>query len=141
MELFDGESIEVDRKNGRLRITRAKEPNAAWDAVCEAFGLNPVTTPERSRVGKLARELTAKLNPLHELTRRIEAYKAAWPGIKVTPEGVMKHWDELKPKTSQTDVTRATIERQRQADAQAKAAALPFSEAVRRGLIASPRKE
>ena len=73
----------------------AKPRNEFWDAITEAFGLDPQTDPEKSRVGKLARELKAKTTDPKALAGKVAAYKKQMPGMACTPEAVMKHWDQL----------------------------------------------
>ena len=77
---------------------KPREPNPWWDAVCEIFGLVPVTKPDHTRIGKLTRDFKAKaehggFGP-DEIRRRREVLAGKWQGWDMaTPEAVVKHWD------------------------------------------------
>ncbi|QNN24939.1 helix-turn-helix domain-containing protein [Planctomycetales bacterium ZRK34] len=71
----------------------ARKRDPIWDAVVEAFKLNPITKAERSRVGKIVRDLRAKGATPDDIRRRLERYRATWPDMTATPEALVKHWD------------------------------------------------
>lgn len=66
-----------------------------WDAVVRAFKLNPVTRSERSRVGRIVRDLVAKGADPGDVERRLMRYRNAWPKAADTPEALLKHWDRF----------------------------------------------
>jgi hypothetical protein len=71
------------------------KPNPLWDCVCEAFGLQPVTRSDRTRVGRIVADLKAKGADPAGVSARIDRYRAKWPDITCTPEALLKHWDSL----------------------------------------------
>lgn len=72
-------------------------PNPVWDALCEVFGLKPVTEAERKRVGRIVRDLKAKEARPEEITQRLARYRQEWPNAAATPEALLKHWDAFGP--------------------------------------------
>jgi len=83
--------VSGEQRNRGDRGGRKRDP--IWDAVVHHFGLKPVTTSEKSRVGRVVRELRAKGAEPDDVGWRIERYRAAWPNITCTPEALLKHWD------------------------------------------------
>ncbi|MGB2985454.1 MAG: hypothetical protein WBE26_06180 [Phycisphaerae bacterium] len=79
------------KKNGSQR-TRA---SPLWDAVCEAFKLEPCTKADRSRVGRIVRDLGLKGGTPDEIKKRVERHRAAWPKCECTPESLLKHWERF----------------------------------------------
>jgi len=84
------EQNRVEQRENR-GAQRKRDP--LWDAVVHHFGLRPVTKSEKSRVGRVVRELRAKGAEPDDVGRRIERYRAAWPNITCTLEALLKHWD------------------------------------------------
>ena len=78
------------------RCTRSTRPDPYWEAVCQTFGLKPQTSSERSRVGKIVRDLKIKTDDPEYLEVQMQRHRHKWPYILPTPESVMKHWDQLK---------------------------------------------
>lgn len=73
----------------------ARERDPIWDAVCEAFGLKPVTKRERTRVGGIVRDLRLKQAEPADIATRLARYRAQWPNAADTPEALLKHWDRF----------------------------------------------
>jgi len=80
-----------------------RKRNPIWDGICEAFGLNPVTRRECMRIGAIVRDLQLKEIDPADIPRRYLAHEKAWPSIRVTPESLLKHWDELAPRIRAQD--------------------------------------
>jgi len=74
---------------------RARPGDALWGAVCELFGLKPVTKSDRSRIGRIVRDLAMKGGTPDELRSRVARYRAEWPRCECTPESLCKHWDRF----------------------------------------------
>jgi hypothetical protein len=73
-----------------------RQRDAIWDSVCSIFGLKPVTKSERSRVGKIVRDLKLKEATPEKIERAYQQHGYTWPKIQpITPESVTKHWDML----------------------------------------------
>jgi len=91
-----------------------KEPDVIWDAVCGAFGLKPVTRAEKSRVGRVVRDLRAKgVTP--DLVRiQADRYKLLHPDWGFTPEAVLKHWDQVAHDMEMSFEPRAMTEAEEQ---------------------------
>jgi hypothetical protein len=89
---------------------RTRERNVAWDAICAVWGMNPVTEKEKRRVGDLARDYNAKGATQEEIGRRIARYRKAWPNISIiTPDAILKHWDQLATEPGKPEQTPQTI--------------------------------
>lgn len=67
-----------------------------WDEICRAFQLEPVTASERSRVGKIVRDLKQKQATPEDIAQRLDRYSRAWPQAARTPEALAKHWDAFR---------------------------------------------
>jgi len=74
--------------------------NELWDALCAAFGLDPRTKGERSRVGKVVRDLGQKGALPAEVAVRLARYRREWPSAADTPEALLKHWDRFAKEPS-----------------------------------------
>ena len=86
------------------------KPDRAWDCICTTFGMNPQTPSERSRVGKLARDLRTKGATPRGLWARLAAHRRKWPQVDpVTPESVLKHWDQLSGPPPKTGYPRLVV--------------------------------
>jgi len=98
-----------DKDKDKLSSTKAREPDIYWDSICGLFSFNPQTSSEKSRVGKIVRDLKLKIPDgisvhLH-IRMRMNKYRSIYPGASLTPEALLKHWDSLepeKPRKSQT---------------------------------------
>jgi|GEM_PF-1560647 len=78
--------------------------NIWWDAICDIFGMKPVTKQDQSRLGKLSRDFKLKCEAdgaaPDEIDARREVLSLRWskndePAV-VTPEALLKHWDSAK---------------------------------------------
>ena len=81
-----------------------RERNKYWDAICDIFGMKPVTKQDESRLGKLSRDFKLKCEAdgaaPDEIDARREVLSVRWakndkPAV-VTPEALLKHWDSAK---------------------------------------------
>ena len=81
-----------------------RERNKYWDAICDIFGMKPVTKQDKSRLGKLSRDFKLKCEAdgaaPDEIDVRREVLSVRWakndePAV-VTPEALLKHWDSAK---------------------------------------------
>lgn len=68
-----------------------------WKVICLTFRLDPVTKQEKRRMGVLISQLLKKNAAPWDIGERLEKYRQAWPNILPTPEGLVKHWDEMAP--------------------------------------------
>lgn len=85
--------------NGKEGIASAKPPrppDLIWDSVCQVFSIDPQTKSEKSRVGKIVKDLKAKGATPDDIRTRHERYKLEWPGAADTPEAILKHWDRFR---------------------------------------------
>ena len=72
---------------------RARDP--IWDAVCAEWGLSPERPSEKTRVGRLVRDLKIKGAAPDDIAAVRERYVAEWPEAADTPEAILKHWDRF----------------------------------------------
>lgn len=72
-----------------------RKPNPTWDAICERFGLNPTTVTEQKRVGKVVAALDTKLATKSTIKVNCDKWNFMFPGATLTPEALVKWWDEL----------------------------------------------
>jgi len=80
----------------QLNQTHAARPgDALWNVVREVFGLTPATKADRSRIGRIVRDLKVKGGTPDELRIRVARYRAEWPRCECTPEALLKHWDRF----------------------------------------------
>lgn len=75
-----------------------RKPDPIWDCLCDIFGLNPVTKSEQSRIGKIVRDLKLKSATIETMKTTVSNYKREWPGVTITPNALLRHWDQFKPK-------------------------------------------
>ncbi len=73
--------------------------NVLWDTLCELWGLRPVTQSDKSRLGRIVRDLKLKGATPDDLRTRRERYLAAWPAAECSPEALVKHWDRFATET------------------------------------------
>lgn len=92
-----------------------RKPNEVWDWVCEAFGLEPKTRNERTRIGRVASDLKAKGATREGLRMRMDRYRQEWPKAACTPEAIAKHWDHFGQERATgmngTSTNRETLDR------------------------------
>ena len=86
----------VDRQKTKATDKPTRKPNPTWDAVCEIWQMKPVTASDKTRVGKLARDYSAKGATLEEIKTRLDRYRKAWPNAASTPDALLKHWDAFQ---------------------------------------------
>jgi hypothetical protein len=100
-----GDTPTEERRNGGARTASrgASRRDPLWDAVVHHFRLRPVAKSEKSRVGRVVRDLRAKGAEPDDVGRRIERYRAAWPNITCTPEALLKHWDAFAEPAGELD--------------------------------------
>jgi len=75
-----------------------RKPNPLWDALCFHFGLKTDTKNEKSRIGKIVRDMKLKGIEPDQIPEKITYYKQHMSDCFCTPEALLKHWDTLKPK-------------------------------------------
>jgi hypothetical protein len=73
----------------------ARPADLLWDSVCGLFDLKPKTKADRTRCGRVVRDLKTKGATPDELRTRTNRYKAEWPSVECTPEAVCKHWERF----------------------------------------------
>lgn len=79
--------------------TTARPRDEIWDAVCDALGADPtnIAKANRSRYGRVVRDLKENGATPRDIAIRSEVYRRTWPGMTLTPEALLKHWDQLTP--------------------------------------------
>ncbi len=96
------------RREEKSNTPAKREPNPVWDCVAEQFFPSGVTEGDRTRVGKIVRDLTAKkATPQAIVTRKAEAERS-WSRA-CTPEALVKHWDQLGTKPATTPPPSAVV--------------------------------
>jgi len=76
--------------------------NPLWDALVEGIGITPTTTNERSKYGKVVRELRDLGATPEEIRRRCANYMQHWPAVDLTPTALLEHWSRMdKPPNQQ----------------------------------------
>ena len=110
--LFGGERRETDtvrRKREEKALAAAdadgqhppssnhkpREPNPLWDKVAERWFPTGVPTGQRSRIGKIVRDLKEMGATPELIDGAYLAHEREWPGLSVTPESLVKHWGKL----------------------------------------------
>jgi hypothetical protein len=97
---------------------KPRERNLYWDAVCDIFGMNPVTEQDQKRMGRLARDFKLKCEAMNvdpdEIEARRDVLAARWakddvPAV-VTPEALLKHWDSAEDQSQSVDFRDPTPE-------------------------------
>ena len=81
------------RKRSGTDPPKPREPDPIWDGVCQVFALNPQTPSEKTRVGRIVRDLKVKSATAEEIEVRYARYCSEWPAAVASPEAVLKHWD------------------------------------------------
>lgn len=87
------------------KTTSARPRNEVWDALAAAVGWAPEPGDKAAakRFGKCVRDLKAAGATAASIRERAARYKATWPGIRITPEGLVKHWSAMQPPQAQRD--------------------------------------
>jgi len=85
---------------------KLREPDPIWDYVCKVFKLNPQTKTERTRTGRVVRDLKQKGATPEEIERRLQLYRREWPKAADTPEAILKHWDRYGEERGESDQQR-----------------------------------
>jgi len=90
----------INNKNIINPTPAKRERDIVWDSICDLFGFNPQTKSEKTRIGKIVRDLTLKLSPgvkiNFSITEQMKKYRSAHPTWELTPEALLKHWDTVK---------------------------------------------
>ncbi len=74
---------------------KSREPDPIWDAVAAEWFAAGVATSQRTRLGKLVRDLKDMgATPAGIRTARA-AYRKEWPDAADTPEAIVKHWSRF----------------------------------------------
>jgi hypothetical protein len=72
-----------------------KHPDPIWDQVAELWFHGKVEMPDKTRVGKIVRDLKQHGATPDEIILRYRRYRQRWPTAAATPEAVTKHWSSL----------------------------------------------
>ena len=79
--------------------TAKKKPRKPNDIIgkhiCKVFNIEPVTKNELSRICRVASDLRLKKATPESIDFRCINYRKQWPKSKLTPEALLKHWDQL----------------------------------------------
>lgn len=70
--------------------------NPHWDALVSGIGVAPTTSQERSRYGKVVRELRDLGATPDDILARCANYRARWPEMDLTPEALVNHWSRME---------------------------------------------
>jgi hypothetical protein len=82
---------------------QTRKRDVIWDAVVSEWFPSGVPTSNRSRVGKVVRDLKELKATPKDLAVRIRRYKAGWPEAVCSPEAIVKHWDQFLEDVSKRD--------------------------------------
>lgn len=88
-----------DSSNREIVPAKKERPkDLIWEALLSACGMSSekLTTPERARTNKACKELKMVGASPEEIFHRAGIFKVLWPGIKVTPMGLVNHWSECE---------------------------------------------
>ncbi|KKM06593.1 hypothetical protein LCGC14_1742410 [marine sediment metagenome] len=69
--------------------------DALYDWIVEKWFPSELTKADRSRIGKLVRDLKIKRATIESFERALKNYRQAWPSMSDTPEAIVKHWDRM----------------------------------------------
>ncbi|MCP5087515.1 MAG: hypothetical protein GY952_12010 [Rhodobacteraceae bacterium] len=86
------------KRERTVKKTRKRTPkDDVWDAICLEFGMDPSPKirSHRTRLGRLATDLTALGATESEIKKRALAMSSQWGAKSHTPEALVKHWDQL----------------------------------------------
>ena len=87
----------------RIGEKKSRPPNPVWDTVVYLFFQSGVAPGDKSRIGKVVRDLKAKDATPEEISRRYEIALSNWDDHAFSPEALVKNWDqvnELQAKSS-----------------------------------------
>ena len=93
LNLLNEPSPRTRRKRAGIEPPKPRELNPIWDGVCKVFALNPQTPSEKTRVGRIVRDLKLKSATAEEIEVRYARYCQEWPAAVASPEALLKHWD------------------------------------------------
>lgn len=82
------------------------KPNPLWDALVARFFPDGVAPSQRTRVGRLVRELRAVDAKPEEIKSRADNWATHYPEITCTPEALVKHWSLCGKRKGSTDPTK-----------------------------------
>jgi hypothetical protein len=74
--------------------------NGIWEGIREVTGFEPKTDGDKSRMGKVVKDLRAKGAHPEDVPARATRYRQAWPKMTLTPEALVKHWDVFAAETT-----------------------------------------
>lgn len=75
-----------------------RQRDEVWEAVLQLCGIPldaPLTKSERGKYNAAVKELKDVGATPAEISRRVRAYRTTWPGISVTPNGIVANWSTL----------------------------------------------
>ena len=82
---------------------KPREPNPAFDALCEVAGLTGKLTPrEASRIGMSLKQIRTAMGEAElptvavEIRHRAENYRKTWPGMTLTDTALVAHWSKME---------------------------------------------
>jgi hypothetical protein len=89
------------KKTKTERTTKSsalRKPDPIWDSIVSVFGFDStkLTKGDRSRIGKVVRDLKIKQATPDEIRARYERMATAWRTRRFGPEALVKHWDQYK---------------------------------------------
>ncbi len=79
-----------------------RKPEPLWDIVVELFFPSGVAESERTRIGKVVRNLKTKNATPEQVRGRYKAAAKQWEGSAFGPEGLVNQWDTLKASVTET---------------------------------------
>lgn len=74
---------------------KPRTPDPIWGAVCAIWFPSGVSPTDKTRIGKVVRDLKAHGATPEQIDDRIRRYRAEWPDSADTPEAIVKHWDRF----------------------------------------------
>lgn len=72
-----------------------RAPNPVWDTVVDIWFKDGVATSLRPKIGKIVRDFKDLGAEPDEIRKRYDNYRARWPDMACTPEGLVKHWSQF----------------------------------------------
>ncbi len=89
-----------DTKGNDIAAGAAGGKDLLWEAMLAGCGINlkaEHTKSERGAWNKALQDLKTVNATPDEVLKRCIVYKQKWPGITITPNGLVKHWSECAP--------------------------------------------
>ena len=80
-------ALSPDRRSGK--------PNPIWDWIVDRFYPSGISPSDRTKIGKVVRDLRAKGATPDEMERRSKIYRKVWPAMTLTAHALEKHWDTV----------------------------------------------